>query len=51
MKLLQDSESMKGLPEIFNRSARKDDATGEPHIVKKLGKHKARTGCEVRLTA
>jgi len=35
MKLLHNIKSVKGLPELFNRSARKDDATGEPHVVKK----------------
>lgn len=50
MKLIHDSKPMQGLLELFNWSAHKDDATGEPHIVKKFGMHKARTGREMRLT-
>ena len=48
MKLLHDSKAVKGLQEIINRCAR--TAPGETHIVCKIGKHKTRTGREMRLT-
>ena len=51
MKLLHDSKAMKGLQELINWCARKDGTTSELHVVRKLGKHKARTGREMRLTA
>ena len=51
MKLLHDSKVVKGLQELINRCTGKDSATGEPHVVRKLGKHKARTEREMRLTA
>lgn len=50
MKLLCDSKVVKGLKELINRCAGKDGATGELCIVRKLGKHKARTRREMRLT-
>lgn len=50
MKLLRDSKVVKGLQELINRCSRKDGATGEPHMVRNIGKHKARTGREMRLT-
>lgn len=50
MKLLHDSKAVKGLQELINRCASKDGATGEPRVVRKFGKHKARTGCDMRLT-
>jgi len=49
MKLLRDSKAVKGLQELINRCAR--NAPSEPHMVLKISKHKARTGCEMRLTA
>ena len=50
MKLLRDSKAMKGLQELINRCSSKERATGELHVVRKLGKHKARAGREMRLT-
>lgn len=47
MKLLRDSKAMKGLQELINRCAR--TTPGEPHVVRKIGKHKTRTGQEMRL--
>lgn len=51
MKMLRDGKAMKGLQELINQCTSKDGAIGEPIIVRKLGKHKERTGCEMRLTA
>ena len=51
MKLLCDSKVVKGLQELINRCARKDNATHKLRVIKNLGKHKAGTGCEMRLTA
>jgi len=48
MKLLHESKTIKWLQELINRWAR--TALGEPHIVRKIGKHKTRTGREMRLT-
>lgn len=48
MKLLHDSKAMKGLQELINRCGKK--TLGEPCMVRKIGKHKARTGCKMRLT-
>ena len=48
MKLLRESKAIKGLQELINRSTR--TAIGEPHVVQKIGKHKTRTGREMRLT-
>lgn len=50
MKLLRDSKALKHLQELINRCASKDSATGEPCMVRKLRKHKAKTGHEMRLT-
>lgn len=51
MKLLRDSKVVKGLQELINQCTEKDGAISEPHIVRKLGKHKARTRSEMRFTA
>lgn len=50
MKLLRDSKVVKGLRELINRCVGKENSTNEPRVVRKLGKHKARTGREMRLT-
>jgi len=50
MKLLHDSKAMNGLYELINYCTRKDGTTGESRVVRKLGKGKARTRCEMRLT-
>ena len=47
MKLLCDKKLVKGLQELITRCA----GSGEPHVVRKLGKHALRTGREMRLTA
>ena len=49
MKLLCDSKVVKGLQELINRCA--ETALGELSVVRKIGKHKTRTGREMRLTA
>jgi len=41
---------VKGLQELITQCTRKDSATGELCVVRKLGKHKARTRHEMRLT-
>lgn len=50
MKLIHDSKAMKGLQELINQCAGKDGTIGELRMVNNLGKHKARIGCEMRLT-
>lgn len=47
MKLLRDSKVVKGLEELINRCAR--TTLGESCVVQKIGKHKMRTGREMRL--
>jgi len=49
MKLLRDSKAVKGLQELINRCV--GTAPSEPRVVQKIGKHKTRTGQEMRLTA
>ena len=49
MKLLCDRRAVKGLQELINRCV--GNASGESCVVQNIGKHKARTGCEMRLTA
>lgn len=48
MKLLRDSKAVKLLQELINRCA--GNTLGEPHVKRNIGKHKARTRCEMRLT-
>ena len=48
MKLLRDNKAVKGLHEIINKCT--GTALGEPHVVRKVGKHATRTGREMRLT-
>ena len=47
MKLLHDSKAVKGLQELITKCV----GSGELRVVWKLGKHKMRTGREMRLTA
>jgi len=47
MKLLHNSKVVKGLQELINRCA--GNTLAESHVVQKLGKHKTRTGWEMRL--
>lgn len=49
MKLLCDSKAVKELQELINKCA--GNAPKEPCVVRKIGKHNARIGCEMRLTA
>lgn len=51
MKLFRDSKVVKGLQELINRCTSMDGAIGELCMVRKFGKHKARTRWEMRLTA
>lgn len=50
MKLLRDSKVVKGLQELINKCARRENAPDRPCVVRKIGKHKARMGREMRLT-
>lgn len=50
MKLLHDSKAMKGLHELINKCAHKENAPEGLHVAKKIGKRKARIGREMRLT-
>jgi len=50
MKLLCNSKVVKGLQELINKCASKDNAPDGPHVVRKISKNKARIGCEMRLT-
>lgn len=49
MKLLRDRKAVKGLQELINRCA--GTTLGELLVAQKIGKHKTRTGGEMRLTA
>jgi len=51
MKLLRDSKTMKGLHELINKCASRENSLEGPCVVIKIGKNKARTGREMRLTA
>lgn len=51
MKLLRDRKAMKGLQELINKCVGKENAPEGPCIVRKFGKHKARTWREMRLIA
>ena len=48
MKLIRNSKVLKGLQELINRCTR--NTSSELCIVRKIGKHKTRTGREMRLT-
>lgn len=51
MKLLRNSKAVKALHELINKCASKDNAPNTPRVLRMIGKHKARTGREMRLTA
>lgn len=48
MNLLRDGKDIKGLQELINKCA--GNAPEGLCVVRKIGKHKARTGCEMRFT-
>ena len=48
INLLHDSKVVKGFQELINRCAQ--NTTGEPHMVRKIVKHKTRRGWERMLT-
>lgn len=50
MKLLCNSKAVKGLQELINKCGGKENAPKGSRMVRKIGKHKERTGCEMRLT-
>ena len=51
MKLLHDSKAVKGLQELINKCADKENAPEGHCVLRKIGKHKARTGHKMRLIA
>ena len=48
MKLLHDRKVVKGLQELINKCTSKENSPVGPCVVKKIGKHKARMGREMR---
>lgn len=50
MKLLRDKKAVEGLQELIDNFEGKDKNSPKQRTVRKLGKHKKRTGCEMRLT-
>lgn len=51
MKLLRDRRDEKGLQELINMCAGKENTPEGHHTIKKIGKHKTRKGREMRLTS
>jgi len=51
MKLLHESKVVKGLKELINKCIGKENSLDGPHIVRKIGKNRPRTGREMRLIA
>ena len=51
MMLMRDSKPVKGLHELINRCFGKENTTNGPHVVREIGRHKTRTGREMRITA
>lgn len=49
MKLLHDSNDVKGLQEFINKCTGKENTHEGPCVLRKIGKHKARIGREMRL--
>lgn len=50
IKLFCNGKSLKDLQELINKFSSKEKSPDRHHVVKKIGKHKARTGQEMRLT-
>lgn len=50
IKLLHDSKVVESLQELIKKCTRKEKVPDGHWVVKKFGKHKARIGCEMRLT-
>lgn len=50
IKLLRDSKVVEGLQELIIKCASKEKSADVHHVVRKTGKHKAQTRCEMRLT-
>lgn len=50
MKLLHDKKVVEGLQELINKCTNKDKTPAKQCTVIKFGKHKKRTGREMRLT-
>jgi len=50
MKLLCDNKAVKSLQELINKCPSKENALHGHRVVRKIGKHKARTGHKMRLT-
>lgn len=50
MKLLHDRRVVEGLQDLIDKCANKENTPLEHHTVRNIGKHKAWTWCEMRLT-
>ncbi len=50
MKLLLDKKAVKGLQKLINRYTNKESVLDRHRVVRKIEKHKVRTGREMRLT-
>ena len=50
MKLLFDRKTVKGLQELINKCVGKENSLEGLHVFRKIGKNKARTRREMRLT-
>lgn len=51
MKLLRDKKFVEGLQDLIDKCANKEKNSTEQCTVRKIGKHMARTGREMQLTA
>ncbi|MCY6488278.1 hypothetical protein, partial [Actinobacillus pleuropneumoniae] len=51
MKILPDRKVVTGLQELINKCANKENVLYGKYVVRKNGKHKARIGHKMRLTA
>lgn len=49
MKLLRDSKAVEGLQELIKKCVGKENSLDGHRVVRKIGKHKARTGHNMRL--
>lgn len=50
-KLLHDIKAVKQLQELINKCVGKEGVDEGHHVIRKIGKHKVRIGCKVRLNA
>ena len=50
MKILHYNRVVNGLQELINKCAGRDNVFDGHYVVRKIGIHKTRTGCDMRLT-